>query len=544
MGVDGLLPVALRASAAQDAAKAADAPDRSQNQNQNLNLNPNQAQQEREEAAALARRSSLPTFADEASASAASRRWRSFDAALLASGRSTASASDARAASGLARLSRRIEEESACLAQRRARLGRRREWLRSMRALFSASRKERVALLQVQLVAEMARANRSLEVLNDVRTLALASDALDLDGDIDNQALLDSVADADRALDEDCLHHVLALQAAFLRELAALHARKDDAPAPSSAPGSAALIEFLQEATASGSALAPQDRPTVTLARFERLLARHRLLQPALKRALEELCVDTLRSLATPPALKYKREADSSGAAAVFDERAPRDVLLSLVRELEDAVAGAELPAALRPALRALVEQMVFSRLACAGFRGHSTDLDELNAAWRERAAKARVLGLADVGLAPELLARVHGDEAALFAGSIEAFSRLPHLVPSSVLAALLDAVRALYAEAAVALQEPSVSADVLLPLLVFVLSRAELPHLHSQVFLMEQFAVGPASAGLRLSRASDAGDEDGDGSEAAYYLACLQAAMGYLMGGCGAGSACGSASE
>jgi len=112
------------------------------------------------------------------------------------------------------------------------------------------------------------------------------------------------------------------------------------------------------------------------------------------------------------------------------------------------------------------------------------------------------------------------------------------------VLAALLDAVRTLYAEAAAALQEPSVSADVLLPLLVFVLSRAELPHLHSQVFLMEQFAVGPASTGLRLSRASDTGDEDSDGSEAAYYLACLQAAMGYLMGGCGAGSACGSASE
>lgn len=493
------------------------------------------------------RRSSLPsTFADPPAAGDA-RRWRSFDAALLLSGRDVDSHDDGASARDMAALARRIDAETAGVSRRKARLGRRRELLRSVGAAFSSARRAQVQLLQMQLAAELARGARSVEVLTDIRTLVLALEAEDPHEDnqsedesastasivssastrgrgesfcAGDQRLLESLRDADKALREDCLHHALALQAQFLQQLAAMHARRE--PPATRAPS---LQHFLNEFTrADGAFLVPGglDAPTAALVRFEKLVTRQRLLPASLKRALDALCVDSLRALTLPAA--KRQTVTELGAAAVFAEREPRDVMLALVRELEDAVAReGRVTDAFRPLLRAFVEQMVFARLASACYRGNSTDLDELNAAWREHAqlAHTRGLGLHEVGLARELLPAnpERCDVDALFAGAIAQFNRLPHLVPACILAQLLAAVRELYREAAAALSidESAVSADVLLPLLVLVLSRAELPHLHSQVFLMEQYAVDAAQ----------------DGSEAAYYLACLQAAMGYLQGGC-----------
>ncbi|POM63825.1 VPS9 domain containing hypothetical protein [Phytophthora palmivora] len=192
----------------------------------------------------------------------------------------------------------------------------------------------------------------------------------------------------------------------------------------------------------------------------------------------------------------------------------------SLVLEIVNAVATeAKLEQKHLAPLRVFVEHMVFSRLACACYRGTAADLDELNASWREQAAKMRELSLEEVGLPVEIPDEAKQQE--IFGQAIAAFNQIPHLVPSSVLAAFMRAVCTLYREAkeGLGLDSSCISADVLLPLLVYVLSRCELPHLHSQVYLMEQYAI----------------DESQDGSEAAYYLACLQAAMGYIIGNCAA---------
>ncbi|KAF1775088.1 VPS9 domain [Phytophthora cactorum] len=417
------------------------------------------------EAAALRRRTSIPsTFSfggvDHAipTADVGQRRWRSFDAAV---------SDDSVASSALDQLTRRIQQESQHVLKRKARLSKRRELLRSVKGWLSSSRRDQVALLQMQLVAEVATGNRSLAVLSDMppsRQLRAS------------QTLLDGIEQSDRALAEDWLRQVLQLQASYLGKLMELHGQK------SLQPNGVTLQQLLEQ----------------------------KLLKPELKKALDKLCLDTMRS--------FTRASSQPGPKTVFEDREPRDVMQSLVQEIVSAVATeAKLDKKQLPALRVFVEHMVFSRLACACYRGTAADLDELNASWREHAAKMRVLSLEEVGVPVQIPEEAKQQE--IFSESIAAFNQIPHLVPSSVLSSFMRAVCTLYREAkdGLGLDSSCISADVLLPLLVYVLSRCELQHLHSQVYLMEQYAI----------------DESQDGSEAAYYLACLQAAMGYIMGNC-----------
>ncbi|KAH7474843.1 uncharacterized protein KRP23_8964 [Phytophthora ramorum] len=456
------------------------------------------------EAAALRRRTSIPsTFSfggvDHAipAADVAQRRWRSFDAAV----------DNSAASSALEQLSRRIQQESQHVLKRKARLSRRRELLRSVSCWLSSSRRDQVALLQMQLVAEVATGNRSLAVLSDMHTLLALDEADELatgsarhrGSFAASQTLLDGIEQSDRALAEDWMRQVLQLQAKYLAKLMALHGGK------SVQVSGLTLSQVLDQVE---SVTAAKDEPSVALVRFEKLLSRQKLLKPELKKALDKLCLDTMRS--------FTRASSQPGPKNVFDDREPRDVMQSLVQEIVNAVAEeAHVVKQQVPALRVFVEHMVFSRLACACYRGTAADLDELNGSWREQAAKMRELGLEQVGLPVAVPAEAKQQQ--MFSESIAAFNKMPHLVPSSVLAAFMRAVCTLYREAkqGLGLDSSCISADVLLPLLVYVLSRCELSHLHSQVYLMEQYAI----------------DESQDGSEAAYYLACLQAAMSYIMG-------------
>ncbi|EGZ16209.1 hypothetical protein PHYSODRAFT_510156 [Phytophthora sojae] len=455
------------------------------------------------EAAALRRRTSIPsTFSfggvDHAipAADVGQRRWRSFDAAVAA---------DSAASSALEQLTRRIQQESQHVLKRKARLSKRRELLRSVKGWLSSSRRDQVALLQMQLVAEVATSNRSLAVLGDMRTLLEMDEADELPAGrhrgsfAASQTLLDGIEQSDRALAEDWLRQVLQLQSKYLGKLIELHGQK------ALEPNGLTLPQLLAK---SHCVVSAADEPSPALVKFEKLLSRQKLLKPELKKALDKLCLDTMRF--------FTRVSSQPGPKTPFDDREPRDVMQSLIQEIENAVANeAHLEAKLRPALRMFVEHMVFSRLACACYRGTAADLDELNASWREQAAKMRELTLEEVGLPVEIPDEAKQQE--IFSESIAAFNKMPHLVPSSVLAAFMRAVCTLYREAkdGLGLDSSCISADVLLPLLVYILSRCDLPHLHSQVYLMEQYAI----------------EESQDGSEAAYYLACLQAAMGYIMG-------------
>ncbi|KAJ0398741.1 hypothetical protein ATCC90586_008125 [Pythium insidiosum] len=508
------------------------------------------AEQPQDEAPPLgARRTSIPpgysygasrsSDVTTPTADVAERRWRSFDCAGSAK------------AEKLGELEARIAQEHAQARRcsERLRPRKRSALLRSIQALFSSEKKkEQLRLRQMQMVAEAATRARSLVVLNDLRTLVLTTDD-DMDDDMDDsderrppqtptptrgdaarssfattidssvQRLLDGLSDADQVLADDSLHRILELQTHWLQLAFDMHAdKKYDVPRSLGVSGAVALQQFLSEfARPDGRHRVPcaLDAPTPALIRFEKLVTRFHLLKPHVKRSLDRLCRDTMSSFVRRDGVT----PEASITEHVWGSREPRDVMQSLVHEIEDAIVEeAHVPDTTRSILHVFVEQMIYSRLAGACYRSVAAELDEQNARWREDIAASRNLAIDDVGLPVDIPEALREQLAPAFAKSIDAFNRIPHLVPSCVLAAFISAIRVLYAEAdeLLGLSCACISADVLLPLLVHVLSHCDLPHLHSQIYLLEHFAIETST----------------EGSEAAYYVACLQAAVGYIMMG------------
>ncbi|KDO26960.1 hypothetical protein SPRG_07673 [Saprolegnia parasitica CBS 223.65] len=84
-------------------------------------------------------------------------------------------------------------------------------------------------------------------------------------------------------------------------------------------------------------------------------------------------------------------------------------------------------------------------------------------------------------------------------------------VTPGGVVAAVLDAMHTMHNEVG-QLGCPSLNADVLIPLLIFVIARANVPALLRRLALASTFSFD-------------------DGSEAAYYLTCMQAAVSVVLG-------------
>lgn len=270
------------------------------------------------------------------------------------------------------------------------------------------------------------------------------------------------------------------------------------------------------------------DIPTIALVQFEKIVAKYELVKPAMKEALDTLYDDTLKSfIGTEETLqcpsKCTKSMEQKSRSQLFDERDPRDVMASITREIVDSILEmAQIQASeYRYTLYLFVEQMIFSRLACACYRPISMELDDLNTIWRMQVAKVRTLSLQEAGFPSKNLAASTSN----FSKSLEAVNQMPYLVPSAILSAYMKAIRLVHEEAAGMLNvsRSCISADVLLPALVYILSRSDLPHIHSQVYLMEHFSVETLES-WQMNDCQDAG------SETAYYVACLQAAIGYIM--------------
>nr|CCA17889.1 conserved hypothetical protein [Albugo laibachii Nc14] len=281
---------------------------------------------------------------------------------------------------------------------------------------------------------------------------------------------------------------------------------------------------------ANGSISVPYacDIPTIALVQFEKIVVKYQLIKPAMKEALDALYDDTLKSfIGTDETLhcpsKSTKNMEQRNRAQLFDERDSRDVMASITREIVDSILelAQVSPSGYRYTLYLFVEQMIFSRLVCACYRPIAMELDDLNTIWRMQLNKVRTLSLQEAGLPNRYLSV----STLYFCESLHAVNQMPYLVPSAILSAYMKAIRLVHEEAATMLNVSRccISADVLLPALVYILSRSDLPHIHSQVYLMEHFSVETLES-WQMEDCQDAG------SETAYYVACLQAAIGYIM--------------
>ncbi|KAF0687315.1 Aste57867_20925 [Aphanomyces stellatus] len=224
--------------------------------------------------------------------------------------------------------------------------------------------------------------------------------------------------------------------------------------------------------------LATSDCPSDAYLAFEHFLSLNRFEQTDLGVAFEKHCCASL--------------------LALNDPAAPSTSFSALVTQLASTLADEHDVSPTNPHLLAHVRQMIFCRMGAVFVAPVASTLPS----WSGTQARAMALDqLRDAGLA-----------ASSLRATIAAFEEMPFFMPDHMVRSLLQAIALLHVEVGIALKCDSnaLSADVLLPALVAVITHSKVPFLHAQVFCMESLALNNGN----------------DGGEAAYYVALLQSAL------------------
>jgi len=100
-----------------------------------------------------------------------------------------------------------------------------------------------------------------------------------------------------------------------------------------------------------------------------------------------------------------------------------------------------------------------------------------------------------------------------LFTKAREAFMAASSLVPCDLLEEMMHGIVVLHHEAAKVFGTTRIPVDTFFPILSFVLLFCDLPHIHSQLYLLENFAI--TSSNLN--------------GEESYYVYCIHAAVEYI---------------
>ncbi|CAK4661164.1 hypothetical protein LEN26_015043 [Aphanomyces euteiches] len=176
----------------------------------------------------------------------------------------------------------------------------------------------------------------------------------------------------------------------------------------------------------------------------------------------------------------------------------------SLVTQVAQALSDEHDVSATNPELLCFVRQMVYSRVGAVFIAPVAAKLERDQVTLAQYTGQATALEhLVEVGLPSSTMA---------LRRTMHAFEEMAFFMPDHIVHDLLTAVAILHDEvsATLACDSTSLSADVILPVLVVVVTHAKLSFLHSQVFAMEALAL----------------DNGQTGGEAAYYVALLQAAI------------------
>jgi hypothetical protein len=169
------------------------------------------------------------------------------------------------------------------------------------------------------------------------------------------------------------------------------------------------------------------------------------------------------------------------------------------------------------------VQRMVFPRLALLCFN-HKTlvDCQRKDKLWRKQCLDLSGLPLENLNVSLDLAGkirsklpyrRVSGGRKAFLIRAIDAFNGMTSIVPCDLLEELMYGVVVLHHEAALVLGTTQFSVETFFPLLTYVLLHCQLPTIHAQLHLLENYAVTHANAN----------------GEEAYYVYCVHAAVEYV---------------
>ncbi|KAF0695820.1 Aste57867_13340 [Aphanomyces stellatus] len=176
--------------------------------------------------------------------------------------------------------------------------------------------------------------------------------------------------------------------------------------------------------------------------------------------------------------------------------------------------------------LHALIQRTLYPRMTMLCFNG--TVLHECarkDKLWRDKQRQLRGGGLAleQLGIstrtADKLRVRWTNPHVDMFTDARKAFGAMTSWVPCDLLDEMMHGVVVLHHEAAQVFGTTRIAVDTFFPLLSFVLLYADLPFVHAQLHLLEQFAL-----------ANPAGDHQPTrNGEESYYVYCMHAAVEHI---------------
>ncbi|EQC34550.1 hypothetical protein SDRG_07877 [Saprolegnia diclina VS20] len=327
-------------------------------------------------------------------------------------------------------------------------------------------------------------------------------------------AILDAANDAnwEGALAKDILYQVLSRQIAWLQAISA-HVKKhggttslrrrsaDDAFARRSDDVKAAFqddtyltahvssLPLLLQATT----IPCHDDPSNFDFAFEMVLVASQFYKTDIGQRLERTAISAFKDISTYVV--------------------PRATFAALHHDICAHLAAEHGVSAVDQTLRRLVRRLLCGRLAAAYYAPVVTTLARDQRQFDASVESVRQLSLTDVGL---IDVGVPHDEISL-SRTIDAIEELPVLLPDGMLQTLMAAIATLHDEVGDALGVTSslcLSADIVLPILVSILSHAQLPLLYMQLHAMEAMGLSDASVG----------------GETSYYVALLQAAAAAVI--------------
>ncbi|CAH0514282.1 unnamed protein product [Peronospora belbahrii] len=203
-----------------------------------------------------------------------------------------------------------------------------------------------------------------------------------------------------------------------------------------------------------------------------------------------------------------------------------------------------DVPVEVSKSLNVFIQRTVFPRIAVLCFNQRATrDCQRKDKLWRKKCVELSGLPMENLGVSPDLVAKIRSNlpshrvrgpsssnsqchRRAFFVRAIEAFNGMVSVVPCDLLDELMHGVVILHHEAALVLGTTQFSVETFFPLLAYVLVHCQLPTVHAQLHLLENFAITAHNAN----------------GEESYYVYCVHAAVEYICNTAGLGTSANSA--
>ncbi|OQR86289.1 hypothetical protein ACHHYP_10707 [Achlya hypogyna] len=168
------------------------------------------------------------------------------------------------------------------------------------------------------------------------------------------------------------------------------------------------------------------------------------------------------------------------------------------------------------------MQRALYPRLASVCYSGATlVECARKDALWRTKQAALRAshVSMENFGVDADMAQRIRAASGGIeFPGARVAFSAMGSLVPCDLLEEMIHGVVVLHEEAAKVFGTTRIAVDTFFPLLSYVLLHADVPFVHTHLYLLEHYALAEMH--------ETSGDHPNRNGEESYYVYCMHAAV------------------